>query len=271
MCRRNSSLRARRRHPGRVAGTVDLVIGLPDSVTALLFDLDGVLTSTAVVHSQAWKQAFDSFLAGYPGVTDEQRRPFSQDDYLTYVDGRPREDGIVNFLQSRGITVPSGRGGEQGPSIASIGDTKNKLFLELLNKDGAEAYTDAVTYLKAAQQVPLQIAVVTSSKNGEQILEATGLSPFVVARIDGKVIAERGLAGKPAPDSFLAGADALGVPPERAVVFEDAVSGVQAGHSGGFGYVVGVDRTGGDTHGGNLRDNGADVVVTALTDLLKPA
>lgn len=213
MCRRNSSLRARRRHPGRVAGTVDLVIGLPDSVTALLFDLDGVLTSTAVVHSQAWKQAFDSFLAGYPGVTDEQRRPFSQDDYLTYVDGRPREDGIVNFLQSRGITVPSGRGGEQGPSIASIGDTKNKLFLELLNKDGAEAYTDAVTYLKAAQQVPLQIAVVTSSKNGEQILEATGLSPFVVARIDGKVITERGLAGKPAPDSFLAGADALGCHP----------------------------------------------------------
>ncbi|MBA4022732.1 MAG: hypothetical protein C0482_10255 [Gordonia sp.] len=244
------------------------MIGLPDSVTALLFDLDGVLTSTAVVHSQAWKQAFDSFLAEYPGATDAQRRPFSQDDYLTYVDGRSRDDGIVSFLQSRGITLA-----QQGaaPSVASIGDAKNKLFLELLDKEGAEAYSDAVRYLKAAQEASLQIAVVTSSKNGEQILEATGLTPFVVARIDGKVIAERGLVGKPAPDSFLAGADALGVPPEKAVVFEDAVSGVQAGHAGGFGYVVGVDRTGGDTHASNLRNGGADVVVTALTDLLKPA
>ncbi|ORM32276.1 beta-phosphoglucomutase family hydrolase [Williamsia sp. 1135] len=245
------------------------MIGLPDSVTALLFDLDGVLTSTAVVHSQAWTQAFDSFLAGYPDITDEQRRPFSQDDYLTYVDGRSRDDGIVSFLQSRNITLPTQ--GETGASVTAIGDAKNKLFLDLLDKDGAEAYSDAVTYLKAAQEVSLQIAVVTSSKNGEQILEATGLSPFVVARIDGKVIAERGLVGKPAPDSFLAGADALGVPPEKAVVFEDAVSGVQAGHAGGFGYVVGVDRTGGDTHAGNLRSGGADVVVTALTDLLKPA
>jgi beta-phosphoglucomutase family hydrolase len=240
-------------------------------VTALLFDLDGVLTSTAVIHSQAWKQSFDTFLATYADATDDQRRPFSQDDYLAYVDGRSRDDGISSFLRSRDIRLPHGDPTDVSTdgSVTGIGNTKNALFLELLDKQGAQAYPDAVTYLKAAHKLPLKIAVVTSSKNGEQILEATGLRDFISARIDGKVIAERGLPGKPAPDSFLAGAEALGVTAKEAVVFEDAVSGVQAGHAGEFGFVVGVDRTGGDTHGKQLRSGGADVVVTALTELLE--
>lgn len=247
------------------------MIGLPDEVTALLFDLDGVLTSTAVVHSQAWKQAFDTFLAAYDDAPEGRRSPFTQGDYLKYVDGRSRDDGITTFLQSRDITLPTGGPDDSSTdgTVTGIGNTKNALFGELLDTEGAKPYADAVTYLTAAQQLPLDIAVVTSSKNGEQILEASDLSRFVATRIDGKVIAERGLAGKPAPDSFLAGAEALGVTPDKAVVFEDAVSGVQAGHAGHFGFVVGVDRSGGDTHGSELKQAGADVVVTALTDLLE--
>lgn len=247
------------------------MIGLPDTVTALLFDLDGVLTSTAVIHSQAWKQAFDTFLSAYRDAPAAQRSPFTQDDYLKYVDGRSRDDGITAFLQSRDITLPKGNPEDtsSAATVSGIGTTKNALFLELLDQDGAQAYADAVTYLTEAQKLPLGIAVVTSSKNGEQILDATDLSRFVTVRIDGKVIAERGLTGKPAPDSFLAGAEALGASPDKAVVFEDAVSGVQAGHAGQFGFVVGVDRSGGNTHGGELQRAGADVVVTALTDLLE--
>lgn len=247
------------------------MIGLPDTVTALLFDLDGVLTSTAVIHSQAWKQAFDTFLSAYDEAPADQRRPFTQDDYLKFVDGRSRNDGITVFLQSRGITVPNGNADDtsSAQTVSGIGNTKNALFLDLLDKDGAQAYTDAVTYLTEAQKLPLDIAVVTSSKNGEQILDATGLSQFMTVRIDGNVIAERGLTGKPAPDSFLAGAEALGASPGKAVVFEDAVSGVEAGHAGRFGFVVGVDRSGGNTHRGELQRAGADVVVNALTDLLE--
>jgi beta-phosphoglucomutase family hydrolase len=248
------------------------VIGLPSSVTALLFDLDGVLTSTAVIHSQAWKQAFDTFLETYPTDDPVQKRPFDQNDYLQYVDGRSRDDGITTFLLSRQITLPPGDpdDGPHDPTVAGIGNTKNALFLELLKSQGTQAYPDAITYLNAAREAQLSIAVVTSSKNGGEILRATGLDSYIQARVDGLVIAEQGLAGKPAPDSFLAGAKALGVPAEQAVVFEDAVSGVQAGHAGQFGYVVGVDRTDGDSHRRELEQAGADVVVGALTELLDP-
>jgi beta-phosphoglucomutase family hydrolase len=247
------------------------VIGLPSSVTALLFDLDGVLTSTAIVHSQAWKQAFDGFLRSYPVDDPAQKRPFSQDDYLQYVDGRSRDDGITTFLQSRNIVLPPGtpNDGPHDATVAGIGNTKNAGFLNILETKGAQPYPDAITYLKAAQGAQLKIAVVTSSKNGEQILKATNIDQFIEARIDGLLIAEQGLAGKPAPDSFLAGARALGVTPDHAAVFEDAVSGVQAGHAGHFGHVVGVDRTDGDTHRLELGRAGADVVVTSLTDLLE--
>jgi beta-phosphoglucomutase family hydrolase len=246
------------------------VIGLPSSVTALLFDLDGVLTSTAVIHSQAWTQAFNSFLQSYPVGDPEQKRPFSQADYLQYVDGRSRDDGITTFLMSRNITLAPGTpdDGPHDPTVAGIGNTKNALFLSILENKGAQPYPDAITYLTAAQEAHLAIAVVTSSKNGEQILKATKIDPFIQARVDGLVIAEQGLAGKPAPDSFLAGARALGVEPEHAAVFEDAVSGVQAGHAGRFGHVVGVDRTGGDTHRPELQRAGADIVVQSLTELL---
>ncbi|MGY3552283.1 HAD family hydrolase [Williamsia sp. R60] len=248
------------------------MIGLPSSVTALLFDLDGVLTSTAVIHSQAWKQAFDTFLQTYPAGDATQKRPFDQNDYLQYVDGRSRDDGITTFLRSRNITLPPGSpdDGPHDATVAGIGNTKNALFLEILKTTGAQAYPDAVAYLKAAQEAQLAIAVVTSSKNGAEILRATGLESYVQARVDGLVIAEQGLAGKPAPDSFLAGAKALGVAPAQAAVFEDAVSGVQAGHAGAFGHVVGVDRTDGDTHRHELKQAGADVVVDALTELLDP-
>lgn len=240
-------------------------------MTALLFDLDGVLTDTATIHRRAWKQAFDTFLASYTAAEREQRRPFTDDDYLRYVDGRSRDDGIATFLASRHITVPPGGPGDtiDDATVSGIGDTKNGLFLETLKTEGAQPYPDAVTYLKAAQHAQLAIAVVTSSKNGGPILEATGLAAYVSARVDGLTIARRGLAGKPAPDAFLAGAEALGVPPEQAAVFEDAVAGVAAGHAGHFGYVVGVDRTGGDTHGDDLERAGADRVVTTLTELLE--
>jgi beta-phosphoglucomutase family hydrolase len=267
-------LRQRSRSPTRPAGgtsatradrddTVGGVTGLPEGITACLFDLDGVLTSSAELHKAAWKQTFDAFLT----QRDAGAAPFTDEDYIEYVDGKPRADGVRAFLASRDITLPEGTP-EDPPTadtVNGVGSRKNELLLSMIAERGVTAYPGSVRYLQAVRDAGLAIAVVTSSANGAAVLEAAHLSRFVQARIDGRVIAERGLRGKPEPDSFLAGAEALGVQPAAAAVFEDALSGVQAGRAGGFGWVVGVDRT---HHAEALRADGANAVVSDLADLL---
>jgi beta-phosphoglucomutase family hydrolase len=241
------------------------VIGLPAHVTACLFDLDGVLTGTAELHRAAWKETFDGFLERRDGAGFGE---FTEADYNDHVDGRPRFDGVRAFLASRGITLPEGDP-DEAPSdetVQGVGNRKNQRVQEIIAERGVSPFPGSVRYLEAARQAGLRIGVVTSSANGRAVLDAADLSRFVEARIDGLVIAERKLAGKPAPDSFLAGADALGVTAGQAAVFEDALSGVQAAKAGSFGYVVGVDRVG---QADRLREHGADIVVTDLAELLE--
>jgi len=243
------------------------VTGLPPHIRACLFDLDGVLTSTAVLHQEAWKATFDDFLRERYGPSFV---PFTLDDYNAYVDGRPRADGVRQFLASRDIQLPEGFPDDppDAETVNGVGNRKNELLHTIIDERGVDPYPGSVRYLEAVRDAGLGIAVVTSSANGEAVLATTGLDGFVQARIDGVVIAERGLRGKPAPDSFIAGAQALGVAPGAAAVFEDALSGVVAGRSGNFGYVVGVDRV---KHADALRAHGADVVVEDLADLLDTA
>ncbi|HEY5854941.1 MAG TPA: HAD-IA family hydrolase [Aldersonia sp.] len=233
------------------------MLGLPDSITVALFDLDGVLTSTAVLHRKAWKQAFDSYLSG----RDEPFVPFTDQDYLDYVDGRPRIDGVRTFLHARGIDVSDA-------VVNEIGTSKNEEFVAAVERGEVEPYPGSVRYLTQAQQAGLSIGVVTSSKNGKAVLDAADLTHFVEHRIDGNDITGRGLRGKPAPDSYLAGAAAFDAEPRSAAVFEDALSGLEAGRAGGFGYVVGIDRVGGGDHAAAMRAAGADVVVNDLAELL---
>ncbi|WP_433346747.1 beta-phosphoglucomutase family hydrolase [Micromonospora sp. CA-111912] len=244
------------------------MLGLPDHVTACLFDLDGVLTQTARVHNAAWTQTFDAFLRRHSAASGEPYRPFDPGpDYNRYVDGRPRADGVRAFLASRGITLPEG-GPDDPPeadTVNGVGNRKNVVLLEHLRTDGVEVYPGSVTYLKATVDAGLRRAVVSASANCRQVVAAAGLEPLLEARVDGVVARERGLRGKPHPDTFLAGAKLLGVEPAQAAVFEDALAGVAAGRAGGFGYVVGVDRVG---QAEELRAHGADVVVTDLGDLI---
>ncbi|HEX6389532.1 MAG TPA: beta-phosphoglucomutase family hydrolase [Solirubrobacteraceae bacterium] len=230
------------------------MLRLPEDIDACLFDLDGVITDTARVHVRAWKQTFDAFLRTYGDP-----RPFDpRDDYLRYVDGKPREDGVRDFLASRGIELSAS-------AIRTVGDEKNQLLLRLIERDGVDVYPGSVRFVRAVREAGKRTAVVSSSANTAQVLEITGLSDLFEARVDGVVIAEEHLAGKPAPDSFLRGAEKLSVEPARAAVFEDALSGVQAGRAGHFGHVVGVDR---DDAREALLANGADVVVSDLEELL---
>lgn len=238
-----------------------MALGLPDAITACLFDLDGVLTSTAVLHRRAWRRTFDDFLRplGQP--------PFAESDYLKFVDGRPRYDGVREFLASRGITLPEGEPDDppDRDTVHGVGNRKNDLLEAIIRHEGVTPYAGTVPYLTAVRDEGLAIGVVTSSANARKVLDAAGLSPFVQALVDGVVIVHDGLKGKPAPDSFLAGARLLDTSPEHAAVFEDALAGVQAGRAGGFGHVVGVDRTG---QRDALLAHGADVVVEDLAELL---
>jgi beta-phosphoglucomutase family hydrolase len=241
------------------------VIGLPDAIKALLFDLDGVLTGTAELHRQAWKRTFDDFLSHRDGPGFQ---PFTDRDYLAYVDGRPRADGVRTFLEARGIRLPEGNSDDppgEG-TINGVGNMKNEYLLSIIENEGVRPYPGSRRYVEAAQAAGLKIGVVTSSANGEAVLAAADLTRFVEARVDGLTITSQGLRGKPAPDSFLAGAKALGVTPAEAAVFEDALSGVQAGRAGNFGYVVGVDRA---NQADALREHGADIVVEDLAELLE--
>lgn len=241
------------------------VIGLPEDVRACLFDLDGVLTSTAAVHREAWKRTFDDFLLEYAGP---RFQPFTEQDYAEHVDGRPRADGVRQFLASRGIELPEGDPDDEPDrkTVNGVGNRKNTLLHLLIDEHGVEAFPGSVRYLEAARQAGLAIGVVTSSANGAAVLESAGLAPFVQVRIDGLVIRRDNLRGKPAPDSFLAAAKELGVAPRHAAVFEDAQAGVAAGRAGGFGCVVGVNRA---DQADALRSQGADVVVDDLAELLE--
>ncbi len=241
------------------------MLGLPDDVRACLFDLDGVLTDTAAVHNAAWTHTFDTLLRHRDG---DDFRPFDPEhDYNTYVDGKPRAAGVRDFLASRDISLPEGDHDDPpgDDTVNAVGNRKNAMLLEVIARDGVVVYEGSRRYLQAARDAGLRVAVVSSSANTEQVLQVTGLAPLVETRVDGVSARERGLPGKPAPDTFLAAAADLGVPAAQAVVFEDALAGVAAGRAGSFGLVVGVDRVG---QGPALREAGADVVVTDLAELL---
>ena len=237
--------------------------GLPDSIRACLFDLDGVLTRTATVHFAAWKRTFDEFLRAHAPGTGE----FSQADYNAYVDGRHRADGVRGFLASRGIVLPEGAPGDapDAATVQAIATRKNELVLRELEEHGVEVYEGSVRYLRAVKEAGLATAVVTASANGGQVIAAGGFAEFIDVRVDGITAARDNLRGKPEPDTFLAGARALGFEPAEAVVYEDALSGVAAGRAGNFGFVVGVDRVG---QAAQLAEMGADVVVQDLSELL---
>jgi len=240
-------------------------IGLPDGVRACLFDLDGVLTPTAKIHAAAWKEMFDSFLRDLDG---DGFRPFDVvADYDTYVDGRPRADGVRTFLASRDIELPEGE--EDDPPTArtvhGLGNRKNELVLRKIREEGVAPYPGSVHYLEAVRTAGLRTAVVSSSANCKDVVASAGIEHLLDARVDGNTAKERGLRGKPKPDTFLAAADELGVAAGEAVVFEDALVGMDAGREGHFGYVVGVDRVG---QADELRRHGADTVVKDLAELI---
>ncbi|HWM39038.1 MAG TPA: beta-phosphoglucomutase family hydrolase [Streptomyces sp.] len=242
-------------------------LGLPQGIRACLFDLDGVLTKTAVVHAAAWKEMFDDFLRRRDGDGPSGScRPFDDDDYDEYVDGRPRADGVRTFLASRGIELPEGSADDPpgAETVHGLGNRKNELLLAKIRKDGVEAYPGSLRYLQAVREAGLRTAVVSSSANCRDIITSVGIEHMFDVRIDGVVAAERKLPGKPEPDTFLAAAHDLGVQASGSAVFEDALAGMDAGRAGHFGYVVGVDRTG---QADALRRHGADTVVQDLAEL----
>jgi beta-phosphoglucomutase family hydrolase len=247
------------------------MLGLPDGTRACLFDLDGVLTDTASVHAAAWKQMFDEYLRARAGREGTEFRPFDvTSDYAAYVDGKPRLAGTESFLRSRGIELPAG-GPDDTPdaeTVYALATRKNAVVQEQIVTVGVEVYPGSVRYLHAVKDAGLATAVVSSSANAKQVLEVAGLADLIDHRVDGITAKERGLPGKPAPDTFLAAAADLGFGKDQAVVFEDALAGVASGKAGGFGFVVGVDRLG---QADALRAHGADIVVTDLGELLGSA
>ena len=243
------------------------MLDLPDRITTCLFDLDGVLTQTAKVHARAWKEMFDDFLRQRAEKTGEPFEPFDRPtDYDEYVDGLPRLDGVRSFLEARGIELPMGSPTDpaEEETVHALGTRKNNLVLELIRQQGVEPYEGSVRFAEAARDQGLRRAVVSSSTNCQDVLVAAGIDHLFEARVEGVVAQEKGLAGKPAPDTFLEGARMLGADRNEAAVFEDALAGVQAGRAGDFGWVVGVDRIG---HADALREHGADVVVQDLDEL----
>lgn len=239
-------------------------LGLPAGIEAVLFDLDGVLTDTASVHRAAWREMFDEFLHARDG---EGYRPFTAEDYLTYVDGKPRQAGTRDFLHSRGIDLPEGTPDDPPTAltVAGLSARKNALVQERIHRDGVDVFVGSVHYLRAVRAAGLRTALVSASENAGAVVDDAGLGDLLDARVDGHYLREHHLRGKPAPDTYLAGARLLGVEPSVATVVEDAIAGVTAGRAGRFGYVVGVDRAG---QADALRAAGADVVVGDLSDLL---
>lgn len=234
----------------------------------LLFDLDGVITRTATVHAAAWKQLFDAFLERWGSEHGEQLEPFDiATDYVRYVDGRRRYDGVAEFLRSRGIELPWGDPDDphDAQTVCGLGNRKNGYFVEQLAEQGAEVFDDTVDLVREMRHRGSRIAVVSASENCELILRRAGLLDLFEVRVTGIEAADLELPGKPEPDTFLKAADLLGTAPERSVVFEDAISGVEAGRAGGFGLVVGVDRRG---EGDLLAEHGADVVTSDMREFI---
>jgi len=247
------------------------VRALPGSVRACLFDLDGVLTRTALVHAAAWKSMFDDYLAGRETLTGRPFLPFDPvGDYASLVDGRAREDGARAFLASRGIILPDGAPGDpsDAETVHGLASRKNGILLRLIREGGVQAYPGSVRYVRAVRLAGRTTAVVSSSTNCRDVLEAAGITDLFDVRVDGVVAFDKKLRGKPAPDTFLEGARALGVQPQEAAVYEDSLAGVEAGRAGRFGWVVGVDRVG---QADALGARGADVVVPDLAELLEAA
>jgi beta-phosphoglucomutase family hydrolase len=244
-----------------------VVLGLPDGISACLFDLDGVLTDTAAVHSAAWKQTFDDFLQDRADRDEAVFHAFTRSDYIDYVDGKPRADGVRDFLASRGITLPDGEPDDRpgAATVNGLGNAKNVELLDRIHTDGVKVFDGSRRYLEAARDAGLRRAVVSSSANTKDVLEVTGLADLIELRVDGVTTREEHLKGKPAPDTFLTAAERLGVEPSAAAVFEDALAGVQAGRAGKFGVVVGVDRVG---QADALAEHGATIVVSDLAELL---
>ncbi|MFJ4655709.1 beta-phosphoglucomutase family hydrolase [Nocardia sp. NPDC088792] len=243
------------------------MLGLPDKIRGCLFDLDGVLTRTATVHAAAWKEMFDAFLRQRAEQTHTPFVPFDKvADYDTYVDGKPRADGTRSFLESRGIELPEGTASDTPDmnTVEGLGLRKNDIVLRMIRQDGVEAYEGSMRYVRAVRDAGLGRAVVSSSTNCQDVLVAAGFDGLFDARIDGIVAQQQHLHGKPAPDTYLAGARALGLEPAECAVYEDALAGVESGRAGAFGLVVGVDRVG---QADALRAHGADVVVTDLAEL----
>lgn len=235
------------------------MLKLPEGITACLFDLDGVITQTAKLHSAAWKQMFDDFLRERSEQTGEPFEEFTPHDYDRYVDGRPRIDGVRTFLDARGI--------EHDEELdRRLGDRKNELVLKLIREQGVEVYESSIDFVKQAREAGLKRAVVSSSANTREVLKSVRIEDLFEAVVDGLVAQRDGLPGKPAPDTFLAGARELGAAPEQAAVFEDALAGVEAGRAGRFGWVVGVNRTG---QADALAEHGADIVVDDLSELIE--
>jgi len=241
-----------------------------DRYDAVLLDLDGVITDTASVHAACWKKTFDDYLKARAAKRGEPFRPFDPaSDYRLYVDGKPRFDGVRDFLASRGITLPEGSTNDppSAETIGGVGNRKNELVNKIIEEDGVEPYAGSVRFIHQLTDRGMKVAVVTSSQNCLSVLKAAKLDKLFDVLVDGNVIHERHLSGKPAPDTFLMAANLLGVTPDRAVVVEDAISGVEAGANGHFGLVIGVDRKGNSEE---LRQHGADLVVRDLAELVEP-
>lgn len=244
------------------------MLGLPDGIRACLFDLDGVLTQTAKTHAKAWKAMFDEYLRARAERSGEAFVPFDEShDYDRYVDGMPRYDGVRSFLASRGISLPEGAPSDpsSAETIAGLGNRKNELVLALIRDEGVEPFEGSVRYVHAVRDAGLRCAVVSSSANCREVLAAAGIEELFDERVDGVTAQREQLKGKPAPDSFVFAARALDLEPADGAVFEDALAGVAAGRAGGFGFVVGVDRSG---QAQALHEHGADVVVSDLAELL---
>jgi beta-phosphoglucomutase family hydrolase len=239
-----------------------------DQYDAVLFDLDGVITDTANMHAACWKQMFDPYLQKRAVERGESFRPFDiATDYRLYVDGKPRFDGVRDFLISRGIQLPEGSMDDppEAETVGGLGNRKNDLVNNIIEDKGVEPYEGSVTFIRQLRHQGFKIAVVTSSQNCTAVLKAAKLDHFFDLQVDGNVIHAEHLAGKPAPDTYLRAAKLLGVEPSRAVVIEDALSGVEAGSAGGFGLVIGVARRG---NAEELRRHGAHLVVNDLGELV---
>lgn len=245
------------------------MLGLPDCVTACLFDLDGVLTDTAAVHALAWDDMFNSYLHALAARTGEVFDAFNPSDYHRYVDGKARADGVRDFLASRGIRLAEGAHDDppNTETVHGLGNRKNEELQRAMQQNGVTVFEGSRRYLRAARDLGIRRVVVSSSANAEQVLQATGLDAYVERVVSGHTLAQVGLRGKPASDAFLEGARLVGAAPAVTAVFEDSVAGVAAGRAGAFGYVVGIDRVG---RAAELKNSGADVVVKDLEEFLPP-